>query len=130
MAAPALVALAPHLLTGTTEASALADLQGRVALAAGRHRTKLVRADQIRDSVAEGRLRAVSVRVEVESDWSGLVAFLRATVADPAVLRVRSIGIRGPEAPTRTAQVEVLTGEVEVMGWYLPASAMEREDAR
>lgn len=115
----ALVALAPRLLTGATEAEAVADLTGRIALAAGRQRTRVVRTDQVGDSAREGRLRRVTVRVQVESDWSGLAGFVQGVLADPAALPIRAVTIRGSEVPAAGAITEVLSGEVEVSGWYL-----------
>ena len=113
-----LVALAPRLLSGTTEAEALADLNGRLALAANRARTRMVRADQVPDSGRVARLHRVRLRVQVESDWSGMAAFLCAAVADPATLRIAALSIRSDEGAA-TSGPEILQGEVEVSGWYL-----------
>lgn len=120
----ALLGMAPRLLNGRTEAEAIADLNGRLALAGGRQRTRLLRTDQVADSHRVGRLREVRLRVEVESDWSGLTGFLRAVSADPAVLRLRSVAIRGPEAPVGGGGPEVLSGEVEFSGWYLQGAML------
>lgn len=113
------IALAPRLLAGGTDAEALADLNGRLAVAASHQRTRLLRADPIVDSARESRLRRVRLRIEVESDWSGMAGFLRATIADPAALRVTAVSVRGAEVPIATTGAEVLSGEVEVTGWYL-----------
>ncbi len=118
-----LVAVAPRLVSGRTEAEAQADLNGRIALIANRERTRMLRADPQPDSTSEAQLRRVRIRVEVESDWSGIVGFLRGIVADPAVLRVTSVTVRGAESPGTGATAEVLTGEVEVTGWYLSTRA-------
>lgn len=116
-----LVALAPKLLSGGTEAEALADLNGRLALAANRSRTRLIRADQVTDSGRVARLRRVRLRIQVESDWRGLAGFFRAAIDDPATLRVTAVSVRSNEgAPLRGP--EVLEGEVEVGGWYLAAT--------
>lgn len=114
-----LIGLAPRLVSGQTDAEAQADLNGRLALHANRERTRLLRADPVADSGREGQLHRVRLRVEVESDWAGLVGFLRSVVADPATLRVTSVALRGAEVPTMTTGPEVLTGEIEVTGWYL-----------
>ena len=113
------VALAPRLVAGNTEAEAQADLNGRVALIANRERTRLLRADPVGDSLREGVLHRVQLRIEVESDWSGLVGFLRGLVADPAVLRVTAVTLRGSETPATSGGPEVLTAQVEIAGWYL-----------
>jgi hypothetical protein len=114
-----LIALAPMLVSGVTEAEAQADLSGRIALIANRERTRLLRADPLVDSLREGGLRRVRVRIEVESDWNGLVGFLRGVVADPAVLRVTGVRIGGSEIPISGGGPEALTAEVEISGWYL-----------
>jgi hypothetical protein len=113
------VALAPRLIAGGTEAEAFADLNGRLALIANRERTRLLRADPISDSTREGAIRRVRLRLEIESDWGGVVGFLRGTVADPAVIRVTAVTLRGTEVPVLTNGPEVLTAQVEVAGWYL-----------
>lgn len=125
-----LVALAPRLVSGRTDAEAQADLNGRLALIANRERTRLVRAAPLPDSTREAQLHRVRLRVEVESDWSGLVGFLRGVVADPAVLRVTSVALRGSEIPVAGGGPEVLTGELEVTGWFLSGRASEGEGAR
>ena len=114
-----LIALAPRLVSGQTDAEAQADLNGRLALHANHERTRLLRADPVIDSGRVGELHRVRLRLVVESDWSGLVGFLKSVVADPAVLRITSVAVRGAEIPTMTSGPEVLTGEVEVTGWYL-----------
>lgn len=119
----ALVALAPRLLSGGSEAEAVADLTGRESLAAGRARTRIVRTEQLADSAHAGRLRRVTVRLEIESDWSGLAGFFRNELADPAVLPIRAITLRGTETPSAVTGPEVVSGEVEVSGWYLIGGA-------
>ena len=114
-----LIALAPRLVSGQTDAEAQADLNGRLALHANHERTRLLRADPVADSGRVGELHRVRLRLVVESDWSGLVGFLKSVVADPAVLRITSVAVRGAETPQMTAGPEVLTGEVEATGWYL-----------
>ena len=124
-----LIALAPALVSGATEAEAQADLNGRLALIANRERTRLLRADPVADAEHEGGLRRVRLRVEVESDWSGLVGFLRGVVADPAVLRVTAVSLRGPEVMVLTAGPEVLGAQVEVTGWYIEKRPTESKGA-
>ena len=122
-----LVALAPALVSGATEAEAQADLNGRLALVANRERTRLLRADPVTDTGRVGSLRRVRLRIEVESDWSGLVGFLRGVVADPAVLRVTAVTLRGAEVVVLTSGPEVLSAQVEVTGWYLEKRPVTRE---
>ena len=58
----AVIGLAPKLLSGDTPAEALADLSGRLNLAASRNQARLQRTDQLPDSMAAGRLRCMRVR--------------------------------------------------------------------
>jgi hypothetical protein len=124
-----LISLAPMLLSGSTEAEAQADLSGRLALLANRERTRLFRADPLVDTLREGGLRRVRLRIEVESDWSGLVGFLRGVVADPAVLRVTGVRLGGSEVPLTSGGPEALTAEVEVSGWFLERRTSTPEGA-
>lgn len=124
------VALAPRLVAGRTEAEAQADLGGRLALIANRERTRLLRVAPLPDSTRELQLRRVRLRVEVESDWNGMVGFLKGIAADPAVLRVTSVAVRGSESPTAGPGPEVLAGELEVTGWYLDRRSAVEEVAK
>jgi type II secretory pathway component PulM len=125
-----LVALAPMLVSGRTSAEAQADLHGRLALIANRERTRLVRADPVPEEAEEALLRMVRLRVEVESDWNGVVGFLQGVVRDPAVLRVRSVAVRGSDATSVANGPEVLSGEIEVVGWYLARPLTDVEGDR
>jgi hypothetical protein len=73
----------------------------------------------VADSGKVARLRRVRLRLTVESDWSGLVTFFRAAAADPATLSFSSVSVQSNEGAV--SGPEVLTGELEVSGWYLPA---------
>ena len=127
------VALAPDVLAGGTDAEALSDLEGRMTLLAGRHQAKVIRLDAGADSVTVARLREVRVSMEVESDWAGIVAFLKGVDDDPAAITVRSLDVSAADPTSSSARPEVLHADLELTGWYLhaprpedlrPASAM------
>lgn len=125
-----LVGLAPALLSGATGAEGVADLEGRVNLAASRHRTRVVRMDREPDSVGVARLRRVKVTVQVESDWGGVVEFLRALDDDPAALTLETLSVSAADPTSSSARAEILRADLEVSGWYLGAAgAADRSPA-
>src|SRR5207247_5791705 len=69
----ALIGLAPKILSGNSAPEAVADLSGRVNLAASGHQAKLERVDPVPDSVSRGRLRRGTLRAAFECDVRGLV---------------------------------------------------------
>ena len=113
------VALAPEVLSGGTDAEALSDLEGRMTLIAGRHNAKVIRLDAAPDSAVIARLREVRVSMEVESDWAGIVAFLKGVDDDPAAIEVRSLDVSAADPTSSSARPEVLHADLEVTGWYL-----------
>jgi len=115
----AVVSLAPKLLSGDTPAEALADLSGRLNLAASRNRAKLERTDQLSDSALAGRLRRVRVRAALESDIRGVMSFLRALELGDAVLSVEELRIVASDPNAGDGTPEVLRVEVTVTGWFL-----------
>lgn len=116
---PAVVALAPKLLSGDTPAEAVADLSGRLNLAASRNEAKLERTDQVPDSAVAGRLRRVRVRASVETDIRGVMGYLRAIEFGDAVLSVADLRIVAPDPSSGERMPEVLRLEVTVDGWFL-----------
>ena len=117
------VALAPDLLTGSTDAEGVADLEARVNLAASRHRARIVRMDQLPDTSVVARLRRVRVNVQVESDWGGIVEFLRALDDDPAALSVGALSVSAADPVTSSARPEILRADLEISAWYLQAGS-------
>ena len=113
------VGLAPQLLSGSSDAEGIADLEGRINLAAGRHRTRVVAMNQVADSEQVARLRGARVTVQVESDWGGLIEFLRALDDDPAALRVTALSVSAADPTSSSAHPEVLRADLQVSGWYL-----------
>src|SRR5437879_437560 len=104
----AVVGLAPKLLSGDTPAEALADLSGRLHLAASRNQVKPERTDQLTDSMVAGRLRRVRVRTALESDIRGFTGFLRAIELGDAVLSVEELRIVASDPNSSEAMPEVL----------------------
>jgi len=115
----ALVGLAPKILSGSSPAEALADLSGRVNLAASGHEAKLERVDPVADSAAAGRLRRASLRAAFESDVRGLAGTLRALEFGAATLVVRELRVTAVDVGAADRGSEVLRVELTVAGWYL-----------
>ena len=119
------IALAPKILVGGTEAEAIADDESRVTVIAGRHRTKVLRLDAAPDSSTVARLRRVRVTLAVETDWAGLVEFLKGVDDDPAAIGVQSLDVAAADPTSSSARPEVLHAELDLTGWYLHAPRPE-----
>jgi hypothetical protein len=115
----ALVELAPRILSGNSAAEAMADLSGRINLAATNHHAKLERVDPVADSGLAGKLRRATLRVAFECDVRGLVGILEALEFGKAALVVRELRVIpvDPGSPDRTP--ERLRIELVVTGWFL-----------
>src|SRR5881296_2471068 len=114
-----LVGLAPKILSGNSVAEAVADLSGRVNLAASRNQAKLERVDPLTDSTVAGRLHRVALRAAFECDIRGLVGILQALTFGKAALAVRELRVTAVDAGSADKNPEVLRVEVVVAGWYL-----------
>jgi hypothetical protein len=119
----AIVGLAPKLLSGDTPTEALADLSGRVNLAASLNQAKLERTDQLSDSAVAGRLRRVRMRAAVQSDIRGVTGFLRTIELGDAVLTVEELRIVASDPTSSEQAPEALRLEATVAGWFLVPGA-------
>jgi len=117
----ALVGLAPKILSGNSVAEAVADLSGRVNLAASRNQTKLERVDPLTDSTVAGRLHRAALRAAFECDIRGLVGLLQALSLGKAALAVRELRVTAVDADSPEKSPEVLRVELTVGGWFLEA---------
>jgi hypothetical protein len=115
----ALVGLAPKILSGNSVAEAVADLSGRVNLAASRSQAKLERVDPLTDSTVAGRLHRVALRAAFECDIRGLVGMLQALTFGKAALVVRELRVTAVDAGSADRLPEVLRVEMTVAGWFL-----------
>ncbi len=115
----ALVGLAPKILSGNSAAEAVADLSGRVNLAASRYQAKLERVDPLADSTVAGRLHRVALRAAFECDIRGLVGVLQALTFGQAALAVRELRVTAVDAGSPDKNPEVLRVEMTVAGWFL-----------
>jgi hypothetical protein len=123
----ALVGLAPKILSGNSGAEAIADLSGRVNLAASGHQAKVERVDPVPDSAAAGRLRRATLRVVLECDVRGLVGVLQALEFGKAALAVRELRVTTVDLGSADKNPEVLRVELTVAGWFLANRRMGRE---
>jgi len=115
----ALVGLAPKILSGNSPAEAVADLSGRVNLAASRNEAKLERVDPLTDSAVAGRLHRVALRAAFECDIRGLVRMLQALTFGKAALTVRELRVTTVDASSADRSPEVLRVDMTVAGWFL-----------
>ena len=115
----ALVGLAPKILSGNSPAEAVADLSGRVNLAASRNQAKLERVDPLTDSAVAGRLHRVALRAAFECDIRGLVGTLQVLTSGKAALAVRELRVTAVDASAADRSPEVLRVEMTVAGWFL-----------
>ena len=115
----ALVGLAPKILSGNSTAEAVADLSGRVNLAASRNQAKLERVDPLTDSTVAGRLHRVALRAAFECDIRGLVGVLQALTFGKAALAVRELRVTAVDASSADRIPEVLRVDMTVAGWFL-----------
>lgn len=115
----ALVGLAPKILSGNSSADAVADLSGRVNLAASGHQARIERLDPVPDSTSAGRLHRATLRVAFECDVRGLVGVLEALELGKPVLSVRELRVVPVDPASPDKAPEVLRVEVTVRGWFL-----------
>jgi len=115
----ALVGLAPKILSGNSAAEAVADLSGRVNLAASGHQAKLERIDPVADSGVAGRLQRATLRAAFECDVRGLAGILGALEFGKAALSLRELRVTAVDAGSADRVPEVLRVEMTVAGWYL-----------
>ena len=115
----ALIGLAPRILSGNSAAEAVADLSGRVNLAASGHQAKLERVDPVPDTLSRGRLRRATLRAAFECDVRGLVGVLEAVEFGKVALAVRELRVTALDAGSPEKNPEILRVEMTVAGWYL-----------
>jgi hypothetical protein len=115
----ALVRLAPKILSGNSAAEAVADLSGRVNLAASRYQAKLERVDPLTDSTVAGRLHRATLQAAFECDIRGLAGVLQALEFGKAALSLRELRVTAVDAGSADRMPEVLRVEMTVTGWFL-----------
>jgi Type II secretion system (T2SS), protein M subtype b len=119
----ALVGLAPKILSGNSAAEAVADLSGRVNLAASSHQAKLERVEAVPDSVVRGRLHRATLRAAFECDVRGLVGVLQALEFGKVVIGVHELRVTAVDVASPEKSPEVLRVELTVSGWFLAKAA-------
>jgi hypothetical protein len=129
----ALVGLAPKILSGNTAPDAVADLSGRMNLAASGHQVRLERLDPVPDSTVAGQLHRATLRATLECDVRGLVGLLQALASAKTVVAVRELRVTAVDVASPDKTPEVLRAELTVSGWFLinkEASNGKRDDPR
>ena len=104
----ALVGLAPRILSGSSAAEAIADLSGRVNLAASSHEAKLERVDAVPDSVIRGRLHRASLRAAFECDVRGLVGVVQALEFGKVPLALQELRVTAVDVGSGDKSAEAL----------------------
>lgn len=115
----AIVGLAPKILSGNSVAEAVADLSGRINLAASNHQAKLERVDPVPDSGVAGRLRRATLHTTFECDVRGLVGVLQALEVGKVALSVRELLVTAVDPASVDKHAEILRVELTVTGWFL-----------
>lgn len=115
-----IVALAPRLVDGSSEADAQASLSDFVSFTAGRHAMRIVRLDPLSDSTADGLFSQVAVHVELEGDIAGLTRFLGTVETGDPLLTVPALSVQAPDLNGHTNVPEALKIEATIVGFYLP----------
>jgi hypothetical protein len=111
--------LAPKILSGASEAEAVADLAAKLGASATRHRVKVKRTDLLRDPTRAGQLRAVRLRASLEGDSRGTVELLRSLTRDDVVLTLPELRVAAIDPHSTEQRPEILRTEVTVRGWFL-----------
>jgi hypothetical protein len=112
-----LVALAPVILTGASEAEAVSDLAARLSALAAGHHAVMQRHQPVPDTTRVGRLARITLRAVFESDLPGALATLATVDGDRAVLTLRSVRLSESDPGSPDASPEVLSAEATVSGW-------------
>jgi hypothetical protein len=118
-----MLALAPRILAGGSRTEALADLTGRLSLAATQHHVRVARSDVVPDSGRAGSLRRVSVRFAIEGDSRGTLETLEALSRGSVVLIPADLRVVAPNPSSPAGVAELLQSEITVQGWYLSREA-------
>jgi hypothetical protein len=113
--AKAIVDLAPLLLSGASGVEAAATLAGEINVLAARHRVAISRLDPVPDSTSAGFTR-IEVRLQAESDLTGLYGFIHAVETGPLLLSFTDLAITAQDG---AAPVERLRLEGAVRGWMV-----------
>ena len=123
--------LGPVVLAGRTEPEADEDLMARIAYLAEHAQARVQQAERVPDSTRGGLLRRVAVRVEMQSDLGGLLAFFRALGRDSTAIATDAIRITAADPHSAASAPETLGVELRLAGWYIEGlRSVSSNDAR
>jgi hypothetical protein len=114
--------LAPRLVGAGRRGEGIAAFVALVELEAGRHRALVLSSRPEPDSTRVGQLERLTLRVELESDWDGLIETLRALEAGQPVVELRELRVHPGESGAG-GPVEVLRAELLLSGWIAAEKA-------
>lgn len=108
----------PHqILAGRDEGLAVLDLSRRITLAATEQAVSLDSIRPVADAQRQGRLQRVAVKAFLETDASGLGAFL-ATLEKDGAVGFQHLTVTATNPMEGEAQVEVLDVDLLLTGWF------------
>ena len=110
------VALAPLLLPGTTEAEAQAELLASIESGSSAVGATIELTEPRPDSVASGRLRRVQAQATIVANFADIVELITRLEWGARLMLVRRVRI---EAQSAGPQGESLRAELTVEGWFL-----------
>jgi len=111
-----LVSVAPRVFGGSTPAEAGAQLASLVGGFADQRRVRIGRQDVQTDS-GSGLFTRLTLRVEAESDITGLTSWLAQLEQNDKLLSIRSLAVEAPEPAAPAAQPERLRAVVTIGAW-------------
>ncbi len=117
-----LVALAPRLFGGETAAETSADLVSFVSGRAALRQVRILRQDIRGDSAAAPLVR-MRLRVDVESDITGLASWIADLEEGPKLISFERLHVTALEPGATAAQSERLHAEVVLIAWGALSSA-------
>jgi len=106
-----IVGLAPHLVTGQSQADAAATLGSLLSARAIQGALRVRRMESLADS-GRSQPRLVLVRAELEGDVHGLARFLSGVESGEPLLSIREVTVTAldPAAPSEVLRLEVVVG--------------------
>ena len=111
--------LAPQLLEGGTGSAAAAALSLRLNGVADRHLVRVVAEESFTDSLVDGALQSVRLRLSLEGDARGVLGSIAALATEPPVTEVLALSIEAADPASPPSVPEVLRGELLLRGWYV-----------
>ncbi len=121
------VALPHMLLVGGDRETAAVDLMRRIRDSLAHPEAKIIGFEPLDVTETSGPLTLASIRVDLETDFRGLLELLGAIEADPA-LEIESLDATAAAPHGRDDRPEILTADIGISGWYRPDQDAEPQE--